>query len=177
MGKKLLRAEPGIQGVYILHITPRFEGAGHYLGWSDDIMRRVYSEHLRGGYAASPLVRAALAAGCEVKLARIFPGKDRHFEKALKDRKNTPKLCPCCNEKVEDYVTFDTTEWDVDFMPIPVEVIKRLDNVAMVEVYGHKYVVDRRGRVWFKSGGTGWTRKDNPERYRAIYQRVFKKGR
>ena len=72
-----------LTGIYLLHLEPRYLHAGHYLGWALDIDRRV-REHLQGGTKASPLVRAALAAGCEVTLVRTWPDHDRTEERRLK---------------------------------------------------------------------------------------------
>lgn len=86
--------------VYLLHITPRYKHARHYIGFTidDDALRRV-GEHERGTKKGSPLVRAALDAGHTVKLAAVWPGADRNFERKLKNRKNAGKFCPCCNSK------------------------------------------------------------------------------
>lgn len=79
--------------VYLLHFEPPLGHARHYLGWAKDHEQR-FLEHCRG--AGSPLVRAAVAAGCEVVTARTWHGVDRHFERRLKNRKETPRLCPIC---------------------------------------------------------------------------------
>lgn len=36
-----------MKGVYLLHFEPRYKHAGHYLGYAEDIERRV-DEHRRG---------------------------------------------------------------------------------------------------------------------------------
>lgn len=87
-------------GLYLLHIERRLAHAGHYLGFAKDIDRRV-SEHLAAGSHASPLVRAAIAAGSTVRLARTWPEGDRNLERRLKRQKNGPRLCPICNPAKE----------------------------------------------------------------------------
>lgn len=62
--------------IYILHFDPPFKHAGHYVGYTadTDVSRRV-REHLeQRGRRPSKLVRAALAAGCVVKLAGTLDG-------------------------------------------------------------------------------------------------------
>lgn len=85
-----------MEGVYLLHLDPPLKHAKHYLGYSRDITARVVT-HLSG--RGSPLVRAALAAGSQVSLVRIWDGAPQTLERALKDRKNVPLLCPTCREE------------------------------------------------------------------------------
>jgi predicted GIY-YIG superfamily endonuclease len=85
--------------IYLLHFEPAYKHASHYLGWTEDIDARI-DRHQRG--QGSPLVAAAVAAGCAINLARTWEG-DRKLERKLKNRKNTPRqLCPICRGKVND---------------------------------------------------------------------------
>ncbi len=63
--------------VYLLHFFPPLKHAKHYIGWTkdEDALRRSL-EHKNGTKKGSPLIRAALAAGCTIKLARVWPGAD-----------------------------------------------------------------------------------------------------
>lgn len=83
--------------VYVLHFEPPYLHARHYVGFTPDANadRRV-GEHLAAGSKGSPLVAAAVRAGCEVKLAHAFPGAGRDFEANLKARRDVRKWCPCC---------------------------------------------------------------------------------
>ena len=85
-------------GLYLLHFEPRYQHAGHYLGFALDVERRV-GEHLRCLESSSPLVRAAIAAGSTVTLARVWPGGTRTLERRLKRRHSHVRLCPVCLEK------------------------------------------------------------------------------
>lgn len=80
--------------VYLLCFSGPLHHAKHYCGWcrGDDPARRI-QEHLRGH--GSPLVKAALDAGLEVKLVRTWRGT-RDFEREIKNGKNTSRLCPDC---------------------------------------------------------------------------------
>lgn len=79
--------------VYILHFNPPLHHAGHYVGYTEDTERRL-REHLEKR-TGSPLVRAALAAGCEVTVAVVLEG-DRELERKIKASKNTGRYCPVC---------------------------------------------------------------------------------
>lgn len=80
--------------IYLLHFTPPVRHAIHYVGWTrgDDPAPRV-SQHL--ARQGSPLVAAAVRAGCSIELVLTRPGT-RRDERALKDRKNARALCPLC---------------------------------------------------------------------------------
>jgi len=82
-------------GLYLLHLEPRYRHAGHYLGWAKAIDRRV-AEHLTAGVKASPLVRAALAAGSTVTVVRHWPGGSRQLERRLKRQGGLSRHCPLC---------------------------------------------------------------------------------
>lgn len=82
--------------VYLLHLEPGFAITGgrvarHYRGWTEtDVDVRV-ALHLAG--SGSPLVRAAGAGGYKVTVGRTWPIVDRHLERRLKNRHETPRMC------------------------------------------------------------------------------------
>ena len=88
--------------VYLLHFDPGLPVTGnrvarHYLGFAErDVQARV-AQHLRR--QGSPLVAAVLAAGGRVTLERVWSGVDRGFERRLKRRHETPRLCPRCTRE------------------------------------------------------------------------------
>lgn len=82
-------------GLYLLHLTPRYRHAGHYLGFSADIRGRVL-EHAAGGSKASPLLRAQLAAGGRLELVRVWLGAGRELERRLKRQGGLSRHCPTC---------------------------------------------------------------------------------
>lgn len=84
-----------MRGLYLLHFAPRYQHAGHYLGYADDVERRV-AEHLACNGRSSPLVRAAITAGCEVTLARTIAGGTRTLERRLKRSGGLSRHCPLC---------------------------------------------------------------------------------
>lgn len=99
-----------MKGVYLLHFEPRYKHAGHYLGYADDIGRRVFEHEISGSGAKLP--DAARRAGVNMYLARVFPGADRKLERKLKGRQlrddgtksahtgSLARLCPICHPEV-----------------------------------------------------------------------------
>ena len=79
-----------LQGCYLICLDQPYFHARHYVGFSDDIQRRIQT-HRKG--QGSPLLAAALAAGIDFRLVRVWPGADRHFERKLHNRHGS-RLCP-----------------------------------------------------------------------------------
>ena len=89
---------PGKGWVYLLHLeqpigTER-QQARHYLGWTDDVERRVW-EH-RAGVGAR-FTRAAVRRGIQLSIAATWPGT-RELERAYKLWHAPCRLCPICKE-------------------------------------------------------------------------------
>jgi predicted GIY-YIG superfamily endonuclease len=87
-----------MQGVYLIHFEPAYKHARHYLGYADDIAARLALH--RAGQGAR-LTQVAADAGCKIRLVKVWPGADRHFERKLKNRKESPRLCPICNGQLD----------------------------------------------------------------------------
>ena len=84
--------------IYILHFSKKVAGhAQHYVGYTSDSERRL-KEHLNCNQSGSPLVKAAIERGYQVKVANTFEG-DRKVEKQIKRQKNTSRFCSICNGK------------------------------------------------------------------------------
>lgn len=81
--------------VYLLHFDKPLRHARHYLGYAEDVEKRL-KRHRSG--AGSRLLAALKRAGIEFTLVRTWEG-DRKFERSLKQRKNSPDLCPVCKEE------------------------------------------------------------------------------
>jgi hypothetical protein len=91
--------------VYLLHLAQPLGAArnqhgkplaGHYIGYttSRSPARRV-GLHARG-QSGSKYMRQALREGIGFVLARTWSNVDRHFERKLKLRKASSRLCPVC---------------------------------------------------------------------------------
>jgi hypothetical protein len=94
--------------VYLLHFEPAYSApigdtgrvkiAGHYVGSCAVPVDERVAEHVAG--RGSPLVRAAVAAGCEVLLAATWPG-DRKAERHYKRGHRHNRRCPICRPELE----------------------------------------------------------------------------
>ena len=90
------RHEP-LGDVYLLHfdspIAPGIHTCQHYIGWAEDVFKRL-EEHAAGRGAR--LTEVAKERGITFRLARVWPGETRSFERRLKNWKMGPRLCPIC---------------------------------------------------------------------------------
>lgn len=79
--------------VYLLHFDRSYRHARHYIGFTQNLDKRL-AEHRAG--RGSPLIAAAIADGIDFQLAAIWEG-DRHSERRLHRQKNSrARLCPVC---------------------------------------------------------------------------------
>ena len=81
--------------VYLIHFDEPFKGVQHYLGYSADEKFAARIHHHEKG-TGSRLVRAVNAAKIGWSVVRQWPNEDGNFERMLKNKKNTPALCPAC---------------------------------------------------------------------------------
>lgn len=100
-----------MRGCYLIHFEPPYKHARHYLGFAEDVLRRV-DEH-RAGQGAR-LTQVAAQAGCKLVLARVWPNGDRQLERKLKRRKEAPCLCPVCTGERLQLDLFSFTLEDVE---------------------------------------------------------------
>ena len=78
--------------VYLLHFSENYAHARHYLGYCHDLTARL-AQHASGNGAR--LCAVVRAAGISWYVSRTWEG-GRDLERKLKDRHNSPKLCPIC---------------------------------------------------------------------------------
>lgn len=80
-------------GVYLIHFSTPYEHAAHYVGYAEDIEKRL-DEHAAGH--GTRLTQVVTEAGIDLWVARLWMGKDRSFERRLKDCHKTSEFCPFC---------------------------------------------------------------------------------
>ena len=80
--------------VYLLHFQTKYHHAGHYLGSTNSLKKRL-AEH-KSGHGAR-LMAVVSDAGIGFELARTWDG-GRTLEKKLKQQKNGKRLCPICQK-------------------------------------------------------------------------------
>src|SRR5919197_3492243 len=71
-------------GVYLLHFLQRYEYAGHYTGHADDFNNRV-AEQASGDHRAARLLQVIRQAGIGFRVARLWPGASKAYERQLKN--------------------------------------------------------------------------------------------
>jgi hypothetical protein len=75
----------------------RGQYAGHYWGWTDDLIRRITREHRNPRWrGAGRLVQVALAAGLTFELAWCEYPATRGRERRLKNQGSAYRRCPLC---------------------------------------------------------------------------------
>ena len=104
-------AQPGPQGwVYLLcfrdpatgeHRPLQGQGcrgqyAGHYWGWTQDLIRRIHQHRNPAWSGAGRLVQVALAAGLSFELAWLEYPATRGRERRLKNQGSAYRRCPLC---------------------------------------------------------------------------------
>jgi predicted GIY-YIG superfamily endonuclease len=83
--------------VYLICFSEPYHHARHYLGYAKNVQSR-YEKHKQG--TGAKLLRAVNEANISYEIVRVWKNKDRGFERFLKNKKNSPKLCPRCNSPI-----------------------------------------------------------------------------
>lgn len=81
--------------VYLLHFDQPYKHARHYLGYTVNVDQRL-AMHAAGRGAR--LLEVLKANGINWTVAWVRVG-DRQLERRLKDRHESPRLCPICTPK------------------------------------------------------------------------------
>jgi hypothetical protein len=87
--------------VYLIHFDRRINDGHpcrHYLGYTGNLATRI-QEHQVGGAHAARLMQVAKERGIPWRIARVWVG-GRALERQLKDRHDSPRICPLCNAAV-----------------------------------------------------------------------------
>jgi predicted GIY-YIG superfamily endonuclease len=94
--------EQKYEQLYLLHFDRPLNGRQHYLGWSENVRRRL-EEHRKG--QGGKTTAAYKRAGIGFALAATWPGT-RDDETQFK-RKRLGSLCPLCRKKNKDMTNLD----------------------------------------------------------------------
>lgn len=87
------RREDRIIGIiYLIHFEAPICHASHYMGYTDDLVKRL-EQHRKGN--GSRLMQVVAERGIDWCLARTWRGT-RKLERKLKNRHEEPRLCPIC---------------------------------------------------------------------------------
>jgi len=84
--------------IYLIHFERPLHHARHYLGFCEDGGLEARLERHATG-RGSKLMKAVQQAGIRWCVVRTWPDGTRDEERRLKNRKNTPCLCPVCTQK------------------------------------------------------------------------------
>lgn len=94
--------------VYLLHFSAPISPAHtcqHYVGFTTDLPQRIQLHRI--GKAAR-LTEVAHSRGISFVVARVWRG-DRYLERAIKNAKHTPRLCPVCSGKTRGHYAEELT--------------------------------------------------------------------
>lgn len=78
--------------VYLIHFTRKLHHAQHYIGYTEDLDRRIL-EHQRDRFH---LMGAVNAAKIPWLVARVWQDGDRAMERRLKSWNGSAQFCPIC---------------------------------------------------------------------------------
>ncbi len=80
--------------VYIIHFEQPLHHACHYIGWTNNLSKRL-AEHRSG--TGARLLAAVNAAGIGWQVVKTIPG-GRDLEAKIKRQKHGPRYCPLCRK-------------------------------------------------------------------------------
>ena len=159
--------------VYLIHFERRYKHAGHYLGYSSDLVSRIRAHRLGQG---ARLLQVVNDAGIRWFVVRIWDG-GYDLEHALKARRNAPQLCPVCNPRQQVEMMSGTLGMSEDvsssldawafkewlFRQEPGEVVGLADEPLVCPlscwlgvVYGGQWQVNASWYRWRAGDGAFW---------------------
>jgi predicted GIY-YIG superfamily endonuclease len=100
--------------VYLLHFARPYKHAQHYIGWAENLDKRI--AHHRAGTGAR-LMQILKEQGIDFVVAKIWEDKDKNFERSLKNQNGAKRFCPCCKELLQlyKYESQFSKEWDLSY--------------------------------------------------------------
>ncbi len=103
--------------VYLIHFDTQYHHAQHYVGYADNVYLRI-AQHRKGNGAR--LMTVIGAAGITWRVARVWWGADRAFERRLKNRHGAGRFCPICRGELQlelDWLAVPEIKLDWDAIP------------------------------------------------------------
>lgn len=85
----------GKTGVYLIHFDKALQHAKHYAGFSQNLAQRL-DIHRKGDSDSCKLLLACKENDIAWRLAHVWVGEDRQFERELKQNAQVARLCPIC---------------------------------------------------------------------------------
>jgi len=98
-------SQPYAGTVYLLHLAQPLGAArnqhgkphaAHYLGWTQEKSPSARVALHRAGRSGSKYMREAHREGIDFDVSRVWEDVDRNFERKLKNRKASGRICPLC---------------------------------------------------------------------------------
>lgn len=80
--------------VYLIHFDKPYRHARHYIGFTDNMDRRMHEHEFNCNGAR--LLQVVREAGIGFRVVRTWPDGDRSLERKLKNWKKSSCLCPVC---------------------------------------------------------------------------------
>lgn len=161
--------------IYLLHFTQPYRHAQHYLGFTEDLDRRL-QQHRSG--RGSPLVAAAINAGIDFELAATWTG-DRREERRLHRYKNSgARLCPICRaerqRRVSSVPAYPADKLVLEVLAERGEALTLSAITALLRRRGHLRVASLHSRLellaiqghvrkGFRLGEIAWTAQPIPD--------------
>lgn len=94
--------------IYLLHFDSPISDkhtCQHYIGWTSRRLFLRIQDHRKGLRQAARLTQVAKERGISFKVVRTWRGS-RNDERKLKNRKESPMLCPICQgRKLRGYLS------------------------------------------------------------------------
>jgi predicted GIY-YIG superfamily endonuclease len=105
--------------VYLLHFAEPIKGVRHYVGYTEDLHRRI-SQHRSGSRHASGVCRRFHAAGIPFRVARIWTSEKINMSVENFVKKHISSMCPICAWERENAASISLFNVDTMLFTLPV---------------------------------------------------------
>ena len=94
---EIAQRDPRVGTVYLIHFDEPLGHALHYMGWTDDLDRRL-DQHQTG--RGSRLMAVVVERGIAWRVAKSWENETRVTERKMKNRGGLRRQCPICRGEV-----------------------------------------------------------------------------